>query len=160
MSEQTAVLLDGEGHPHDDHECGHTHLLHRAPWLRALVLGANDGLISVASLLMGVSAATQDTNTLLLTGISGLAAGAASMAVGEYISVSSQRDTEQADIAREAAEHTKGPEAVVRVCALFGTGLHTTAHSARSLKNWLRCLRTRALKRTWPSRYLFLVLST
>lgn len=61
--------------------------------------------------MMGISAATPAINTLLLSGISGLAAGAASMAVGEYISVSSQRDTEQADIAREAAEHAKGPDA-------------------------------------------------
>lgn len=75
------------------------------------MLGANDGLVSVASLMMGISAATPAINTLLLSGISGLAAGAASMAVGEYISVSSQRDTEQADIAREAAEHAKGPDA-------------------------------------------------
>ncbi len=75
------------------------------------VLGANDGLVSVASLMMGIAAATPNLSTLLLSGISGLAAGAASMAVGEYISVSSQRDTERADIAREAAEHKKGPQA-------------------------------------------------
>lgn len=98
----------------DDHECGHTHMSHRAPWLRALVLGANDGLVSVSSLMMGVSAANIDPVTLLLTGTSGLVAGAMSMAVGEYISVSSQRDTEQADIAKEVEEHNKGPEAQQR----------------------------------------------
>ncbi|MGN6820056.1 MAG: VIT1/CCC1 transporter family protein [Sphingomonas sp.] len=87
------------------------HLVQRVGWLRAAVLGANDGILSTASLIVGVAAATADRTTLLLTGISGLVAGAMSMAAGEYVSVSSQADTERADIARETAELADEPEA-------------------------------------------------
>ncbi len=79
--------------PDDEH-----HYIQRAGWLRAAVLGANDGLLSVASLLMGVAAATTDHATLLLTGIAGLVAGALSMAAGEFVSVSSQADIEKVDL--------------------------------------------------------------
>lgn len=72
--------------------------------LRAAVLGANDGIISLASLVVGVAGATQTSNTILITGVAGLLAGALSMAVGEYVSVSSQRDTEQALLAKEKHE--------------------------------------------------------
>ena len=75
-----------------------THFSQRSNWLRAAVLGANDGLISTASLLMGMAAAKPDFQTLMLTGISALVAGAISMAAGEYVSVSSQSDTEHADL--------------------------------------------------------------
>ncbi len=78
------------------------HFSSRNNWLRAGVLGANDGLISTASLLMGVAAASVSTQTLLLTGVASLIAGAISMAAGEYVSVSSQADTERADLAKEA----------------------------------------------------------
>lgn len=77
------------------------HYIHRTNWLRAAVLGANDGIISTASLLMGVAAAGASTATLLITGIAATVAGALSMATGEYVSVSSQTDTEKADLARE-----------------------------------------------------------
>ena len=80
-------------------------------WLRAAVLGANDGLISTASLLMGVSAAKLDTSTILMTGIAGLVGGALSMGAGEYVSVSSQADSEGADLARERRELAETPEA-------------------------------------------------
>lgn len=76
----------------------------RIGWLRAAVLGANDGIVSTASLLIGVAAASASHGTLLVTGMAGLVAGAMSMATGEYVSVHSQADTEQADLARERAE--------------------------------------------------------
>jgi len=87
------------------------HLSGRAAWLRAAVLGANDGLVSTASLMMGVAAATNTRSAILTAGMAGLAAGALSMAVGEYVSVSSQRDTERADLARERLELAHDPQA-------------------------------------------------
>ncbi len=86
------------------------HLSNRSQWLRAAVLGANDGLISTASLLVGVAAANASSQTLLLTGLASLTAGALSMAAGEYISVSSQADTEKADLKKELYELTHNPE--------------------------------------------------
>lgn len=86
------------------------HLSNRNHWLRAAVLGANDGLISTASLLVGVAAAGTSSQTLLLTGVAALTAGALSMAAGEYISVSSQADTEKADLDKELHELTHSPE--------------------------------------------------
>lgn len=90
------------------------HFLQRSGWLRAAVLGANDGIISTASLLMGVAAAGTAQQALMMTGIAGLVAGALSMAAGEYVSVSSQTDIEQADLAREALELTQNPESELR----------------------------------------------
>jgi len=87
------------------------HLIERVGWLRAAVLGANDGLISTASLIVGVAAATSSRNEILVAGAAGLVAGAMSMAAGEYVSVSSQSDTEQADLARERRELAEQPEA-------------------------------------------------
>lgn len=86
------------------------HYINRVGWLRAGVLGANDGILSTTSLVIGVAAAAADRSTLLLTALSGLIAGAMSMAAGEYISVSSQLDTEQADIKREKKELHNTPE--------------------------------------------------
>lgn len=86
------------------------HYTHRIGWLRAAVLGANDGIVSTASLVVGVAAAHSTRAAVLLAGIAGLVAGAMSMAAGEYISVSSQADTEQADLARERGELTNSPE--------------------------------------------------
>ncbi|KQW21443.1 hypothetical protein ASC80_10415 [Afipia sp. Root123D2] len=85
------------------------HLVDRIGWLRAAVLGANDGIISTASLIVGVAAAAATRNDILIAGIAGLVAGAMSMAAGEYISVSSQSDTEQADLAREREELKDDP---------------------------------------------------
>ena len=79
-------------------------------WLRAAVLGANDGIVSIASLIVGVAAAQAATNDILIAGVAGLVAGAMSMAAGEYISVSSQADTEKADIDRERIELENSPE--------------------------------------------------
>jgi VIT1/CCC1 family predicted Fe2+/Mn2+ transporter len=87
-----------------------SHLVERIGWLRAAVLGANDGIISTASLILGVAAAAAAKNDILLAGIAGLVAGAMSMAAGEYVSVSSQSDTEQADLAREKSELLDDPE--------------------------------------------------
>ena len=88
-----------------------THLLERIGWLRASVLGANDGIFSTSSLVLGVAAAGADSATMLLTGTAGLVAGAMSMAAGEYVSVSSQADAEAADIAKEKAELADSPAA-------------------------------------------------
>jgi vacuolar iron transporter family protein len=86
------------GHHHE------THRTHRIGWLRAAVLGANDGIVSTASLIVGIAASHAAHNEILLTGVAGLVAGAMSMAAGEYVSVSSQADTEKADLARERKE--------------------------------------------------------
>jgi len=87
-----------------------SHLISRIGWLRAAVLGANDGIISTASLIVGVAAAATTQNEVLIAGVAGLVAGAMSMAAGEYVSVSSQSDTEQADLARERRELSENAE--------------------------------------------------
>jgi vacuolar iron transporter family protein len=94
-----------------DHLAAEHHLSGRAAWLRAAVLGANDGLISTASLMVGVAGANSSRSAILVAGIAGLSAGALSMAAGEYVSVSSQRDTERADLDRERGELAVEPEA-------------------------------------------------
>ncbi len=81
-----------------------THRTHRVGWLRAAVLGANDGIVSTASLIVGVAAAEASRSSVVVAGMAGLVAGAMSMAAGEYVSVSSQADTEQADLERERQE--------------------------------------------------------
>ncbi|MCA8981579.1 MAG: VIT1/CCC1 transporter family protein, partial [Planctomycetes bacterium] len=81
-----------------------THRMHRVGWLRAAVLGANDGIVSTASLVIGVASAGAAHGEILTAGIAGLVAGAMSMAAGEFVSVSSQADTESADLARERRE--------------------------------------------------------
>lgn len=88
----------------------HQHFSHRTGWLRAAVLGANDGIVSTASLLVGVAGAGSDAHTVLLAGTAGLVAGAMSMAAGEYVSVSSQSDTEAADLAKEREWLENNPE--------------------------------------------------
>jgi vacuolar iron transporter family protein len=93
------------------------HRTERIGWLRAAVLGANDGIVSTASLMVGVAAASAGPAALLLTGVAGLVAGAMSMAAGEYVSVSSQSDTEQADLTRERAELLASPAAEHRELA-------------------------------------------
>jgi VIT1/CCC1 family predicted Fe2+/Mn2+ transporter len=86
------------------------HVVERIGWLRAAVLGANDGIVSTASLIVGVAASSADKGPILVAGMAGLVAGAMSMAAGEYVSVSSQADTESADLARETRELTEDPE--------------------------------------------------
>ena len=87
-----------------------SHLVKRIGWLRAAVLGANDGIISTASLILGVASAGGSKSNVLVAGVAGLVAGAMSMAAGEYVSVSSQSDTEHADLAREARELVDDPK--------------------------------------------------
>lgn len=94
-----------ELHDHAEH-----HAISRMGWLRAAVLGANDGLISVASLIVGVASAAQPSSVILLTGFSALAAGALSMAAGEYVSVASQADIEEADLEMEKEALRTNPE--------------------------------------------------
>ena len=94
----------------DKPDAPEAHYVNRSGWLRAAVLGANDGLLSVASLLVGVSGASFERSQLLLTGVAGIVAGAMSMAAGEYVSVSSQADSEAADLARERRELEEHPE--------------------------------------------------
>ncbi len=103
------------------------HRTARIGWLRAAVLGANDGIVSTASLMVGVAAASASHSSILLTGVAGLVAGAMSMAAGEYVSVYSQADTEQADLARERAELLKDPVAEHRELSdiYVGRGLDT-----------------------------------
>jgi len=90
------------------------HLVERIGWLRAAVLGANDGIIATASLIVGVAAAAATQHDVLIAGVAGLVAGAMSMAAGEYVSVSSQADTERADLAREATELGENPESELK----------------------------------------------
>lgn len=94
-----------------------SHYIGRSNWLRAAVLGANDGIISVSSLAIGVAAASSTREPIVLATVAGLVAGALSMAAGEYVSVSSQTDTEKADIAREAIELQEMPEEELHMLA-------------------------------------------
>lgn len=94
-----------------------SHYIHRSNWLRAAVLGANDGIISVSSLAIGVAAASSTREPIMLATLAGLVAGALSMAAGEYVSVSSQTDTEKADIEREMKELQEMPEEELQILA-------------------------------------------
>ena len=95
------------------------HLSHRSNWLRAAVLGANDGIVSTASLVLGVAASGASGAAIVTAGIAGLVAGALSMAAGEYVSVSSQRDSEQADLRLEARELSDDPSGELRELAVI-----------------------------------------
>lgn len=94
-----------------------SHYIHRSNWLRAAVLGANDGIISISSLAIGVAAASATREPVVLATVAGLVAGALSMAAGEYVSVSSQTDTEKADIEREKKELAEMPEEELNILA-------------------------------------------
>jgi VIT1/CCC1 family predicted Fe2+/Mn2+ transporter len=100
--------MAGEKSEEDDYL--DNHYIHRSNWLRAAVLGANDGILSVASLAIGVAAASEQREPIILATLAGLVAGALSMAAGEYVSVSSQTDVEKADIEREKIELKQMPE--------------------------------------------------
>lgn len=98
------------------------HAIHRVGWLRAAVLGANDGIVSTASLLVGIAAATADKGPLLIAGVAALVAGAMSMAAGEYVSVSSQSDTEKADLTIEAQALKEAPqEELIELAQIYET---------------------------------------
>jgi VIT1/CCC1 family predicted Fe2+/Mn2+ transporter len=96
-----------------------THLSGRTGWLRAAVLGADDGIVSVSSLMIGVAASSASKEAILVAGVAGLVAGSMSMAVGEYVSVSAQRDAEQADVGRETRELAGRPRAELDELALI-----------------------------------------
>lgn len=93
------------------------HYIHRSNWLRAAVLGVNDGIISISSLAIGVAAASSTREPIVLATVAGLVAGALSMAAGEYVSVSSQTDTEKADIEREKKELSEMPDVELQILA-------------------------------------------
>ncbi len=109
------------------------HFITRIGWLRAAVLGANDGVLSTASVITGVAAASPGAHAVLLSGVAALAAGAMSMAAGEYVSVSSQADTEAADLAREAAEQTADPRGEARELAAIYIKRGLTAALAKEV---------------------------
>jgi VIT1/CCC1 family predicted Fe2+/Mn2+ transporter len=113
------------------------HLVHRIGWLRAAVLGANDGIVSVASILVGVASSGASHGAIMVAGVAGLVAGAMSMAAGEYVSVSSQTDTERADLAKEASELKVHPEAeleeLTRIYQSRGVSRETALDVARQL---------------------------
>lgn len=122
-SAETAALHDNEPHGTD--------LAHRLNWLRAGVLGANDGIVSVAAIVVGVAGATADTGPILAAGAAGLVGGAVSMALGEYVSVSSQSDSQRAMIEKERQELAEQPaEELAELTAIYqGKGL--SAETAR-----------------------------
>ncbi len=99
------------------HQPPEAHLVDRTGWLRAAVLGANDGILSTASLIVGVAAAAASMHSILVSGLAGLVGGALAMAAGEYVSVSSQADSESADLERERAELKANPAAELRELA-------------------------------------------
>lgn len=113
------------------------HFSGRSGWLRAAVLGANDGLLSTASIIVGVAAASTATSQVLVAGLAGLVAGALSMAAGEYVSVSSQADSERADLAREAKELARNGDAefeeLVRILQTRGMSAATARQAATEM---------------------------
>lgn len=112
---------------------GEVHRTHRVGWLRAAVLGANDGIVSTASLIIGVAAAGTTQDSILLAGVAGLVAGAMSMAAGEYVSVSSQSDTERADLALEEASLRQNPEIELEELAEIYVGRGVRPELARQV---------------------------
>ena len=128
------VVTVTETHPGEPHTGA---LAERLNWLRAGVLGANDGIVSIAGLVVGVAGATTDRTAILLAGVAGLVAGALSMAGGEFVSVSTQRDTEQAALAKERRELATMPEEEERELAEIyeerGLSPETATRVAREL---------------------------
>jgi vacuolar iron transporter family protein len=114
-----------------------SHLVKRIGWLRAAVLGANDGIVSTASLIVGVAAAATTSNGVLIAGVAGLVAGAMSMAAGEYVSVSSQSDTEQADLGRERKELKARPDLELNELAEIYVGRGVDESLARKVARQL-----------------------
>jgi VIT1/CCC1 family predicted Fe2+/Mn2+ transporter len=120
--------------PRDNQE---KHLLERIGWLRPAVLGANDGIVSTASLIVGVAASNAEPGDILVVGTAGLVAGAMSMAAGEYVSVSSQADTERAELAKEAKELREHPDAEREELAQIYVGRGLTPDLARQVASQL-----------------------
>jgi VIT1/CCC1 family predicted Fe2+/Mn2+ transporter len=117
-------------HPREPHEGG---IAGRLNWLRAAVLGANDGIVSVAGIVIGVAGATTSRGPIFTAGLAGLVAGAVSMALGEYVSVSSQRDSERAQIAQEKRELADTPEAELTELAALYEAKGLSAATARAV---------------------------
>jgi vacuolar iron transporter family protein len=113
------------------------HKNHRIGWLRAAVLGANDGIVSTASLVLGVAAAGVEPKAILITGVAGLVAGSMSMAAGEYVSVSSQSDTERADIEKERLELATQPEHEIAELAAIYVSRGLNANTAKTVAEQL-----------------------
>lgn len=143
-SVSSSLAAEGLSHPGrsmelNSYQSAHeeVHFVNRSGWLRAAVLGANDGIISISSLIVGVAMANPSTSAVLIAGAAGLAAGAMSMAAGEYVSVSSQADIEQADIAREAVALRDMPDAEeIELASIWegrGLSVQTAALVAREL---------------------------
>lgn len=135
MPAPAAGGTDGEGamrtrakEPHKE-----THLVTRVGWLRAAVLGANDGIVSTSSLILGVASAGSSHAAVLTAGVASLVAGAMSMAAGEYVSVSSQADTERADLARERRELVTSPEAELQELAAIYVSRGVEPDTARTV---------------------------
>ena len=124
---ENVQLVDEHDEPHD------SSIGSRLNWLRAAVLGANDGIVSTAGLVIGVAAATTERSTILTAGLAGLAAGAMSMGVGEYVSVSTQRDTEQSLLAKERRELLEEPEAELDELTEMYTDRGLSPHLAREV---------------------------
>jgi VIT1/CCC1 family predicted Fe2+/Mn2+ transporter len=113
------------------------HLVHRIGWLRAAVLGANDGIVSVASILVGVGSSGAPHDAIVIAGLAGLVAGAMSMAAGEYVSVSSQTDTERADLAREQHELAHNADAELEELAIIYERRGVDPQTARTVARQL-----------------------
>ena len=124
------------------------HRTERIGWLRAAVLGANDGIVSTASLIVDVAPASAGRSEMLVAGVAGLVAGAMSMAAGEFVSVSSQSDTEQADVARERAELAAQPEFERRELAAIYVARGLTCTRSSTPKSRLGHIATRLLRRS------------
>ncbi len=120
-------MENSSAHPDDPH------YITRSGWLRAAVLGANDGIVSVSALLVGVAAADPERTTVLIAGVAGLVAGAMSMAAGEYVSVSSQSDIEQADIKREEIALRESPEEELQELVEIYQGHGLSEETARTV---------------------------
>ncbi len=122
------------------HQHGEGHKSHHIGWLRAAVLGANDGIVSTASLIVGVAAASTTHSQILLSGVAGLVAGAMSMAAGEYVSVSSQSDIEKADLAKESAEllnnHDYETEELAQIYVQRGVDVSLARTVAEQMMNY------------------------
>ena len=130
----------------------------RIGWLRAAVLGSDDAIVSTSSLMIGVAAASASKQAILVAGVAGLVAGAMSMAVGEYVSVSSQRDAEQADIGRETQELTAEPQAELQELAAIyekrGLEKELARICATNLGSTRNHSRVRCRRRGYPPRAL------
>jgi len=124
------MSTEKDTHPGEPHRGG---LAQRLNWLRAGVLGANDGIVSTAGLVVGVAGATTSSSAILTAGVAGLTAGAVSMALGEYVSVSSQRDTERALLQKERAELASAPEAELAELAGLYRAKGLSAETARQV---------------------------